>query len=84
MVSDPIIISLLTAIAFMIAWVLVFHVEGRTLSRIGRSIKCMCGKHAPSGVFVPAVGGRDIQRCLYCDDVVVEVKRTKESIRRVR
>jgi hypothetical protein len=47
-----------------------------------RWLACKCGHHVPSGKFVPAVGARDVERCLYCNDVVAEIKRTQGSLRR--
>ena len=54
--------------------------------RIRRRIACLFGKHTP-GPVRPAVGGRNIQRCDWCDKVVreyeVTVGEARQKIRRI-
>ena len=86
MVSDPTIIALAVGIG-LLAGLAVLHImyhASRGFQRAVRKAKCACGFHAPSGQFQPAVGGRDVMRCLYCDQVVYEVQRSKESLKRVK
>ena len=69
--------------AIVIAWALIwaFHIGVRGREKVWRKIKCLCGNHAPGHV-KGAVGGRNVQRCLYCDKIVYEYKVTKDSVRR--
>lgn len=62
----------------------------RTRSRLWRRIRCLLGDHAPGPVRA-APGGRNIQRCDYCDRVVSEYQVTpgqalheRDRIRRVK
>jgi hypothetical protein len=86
MISDGVIAALALALGLSLAWVIVgtLNASHRGFRRLTRWVKCKLGFHAPSGSYVPAVGGRNVERCLYCDDVVGEVKVTKDSIRRMR
>ena len=51
--------------------------------RFRKRIACVFGKHIPNTPEA-AVGGRQIQRCLYCDVVVSEFTVSIDSIRRER
>jgi hypothetical protein len=46
------------------------------LMRVRRRIGCLFGRHTP-GPVQPAVGGRNVQRCDWCDKVVREYEVTK-------
>jgi hypothetical protein len=84
--NDPVAAALAIAFGIALGWMiinLIFH-SNRTFRNGVRAIKCRCGFHAPSGSFKPAIGGRDVMRCLYCDDIVYEVQRTKNNLRRTR
>lgn len=72
--------GLFTAFLF----ITVFHATSRKFRIFTIKVKCMFGFHKPSGKFVPAVGGRNVQRCLYCDVVTQEVAVTKNNVRRIR
>ena len=86
MISDGAMAALALAFGLALAWVLVgmLHATHRGFRRGTRWVRCKLGFHAPSGSYVPAVGGRNVERCLYCDDIVAEVKVTKNNIRRMR
>jgi hypothetical protein len=70
-------------IAIVIAWAFIwmFYIGNRGRQKAWRKIKCWCGNHA-AGHVKGAVGGRNVQRCLYCDKIVYEYKVTKDSVRR--
>lgn len=46
-----------------------------------KRIGCVFGKHSP-GTLQPAVGGRQVQRCLYCDRIISEFTVSIDSVRR--
>lgn len=46
-----------------------------------RKIKCLFGFHAPDAVRAE-VGGRNVQRCLYCDVVVREYTVTPQGAKK--
>jgi hypothetical protein len=71
-----------SAIFIGFLYITVFHATSRKARTIGRRIKCWFGTHKPTGVFEPAIGGRNVMRCLYCDKVTREIKVTKDNIRR--
>lgn len=82
--SSSVTLALIVAVGLACGWGLIVIIwnASRGFRKVTRVVACKCGFHAPSGQFVPAVGGRDVMRCLYCDEVVYEVKRSKESLRR--
>jgi len=84
--KDPVVITLAIAFGLALGWIIVgvFNKSSRGFRITYRKLKCACGFHAPSGRFVPAIGGRDVMRCDYCDKVVCAVERTKDSLRRVK
>lgn len=86
MIKDPMIIAFAIALGLAIGWLIIDMLDktSRGFRNGFRKLKCKCGFHAPSGKFLPAVGARDVMRCLYCDDVVYEVKRTKNSLGRTQ
>lgn len=86
MIVDTYIIVLAIAMGLACGWALITLLWGasRGFRKATRSLGCKLGYHAPSGRFEPAVGGRSVQRCLYCDCVVYEVKVTKNSLRRTK
>lgn len=86
MISDTTLAIFVIAFGIALGWVIIDLLwrASRRFRKATRWIGCKCGFHAPSGHFEPAVGGRDVQRCLYCDVVVFEVQRTKGSLRRVK
>jgi hypothetical protein len=86
MLNDPASLAIVIAFGFAAGWVLIqiLYRSSYAGRRIIRKILCALGSHAPSGHFSPAVGGRNIMRCLYCDRVVREISVTKESIRRTK
>lgn len=45
-----------------------------------RKIKCLFGVHAPD--CIKDEGDRLVQRCLYCDRVVIEFENRNNTIRR--
>jgi len=85
MINDPVMAAVALAFGLAMASVLigVLNASHRGFRRTTRKVKCLLGFHAPSGTYVPAVGGRNVERCLYCDDVVAEVMVTKDNIRRI-
>lgn len=86
MITDPIVFALSVAFGLALGWAIT-HMLWRASygwRRFWRKVGCKCGIHAPSGRYVPAVGGRDVMRCDYCDCIVYEVERTKNSLRRVK
>jgi hypothetical protein len=84
MIKDPVIVAFAIGLGLGIGWLIIDILDktSRGFRRGFRKIKCKCGFHAPSGRYEPAVGGRDVMRCLYCDIVVHYVERTKGSLRR--
>ena len=84
MIKDPVVITFTILMVLAIGWLLIdlLNKTNRGFRKGFRSMKCKFGIHAPSGRFAPAIGGRDVMRCLYCDEIVYEVKRTKNSLRR--
>lgn len=52
-----------------------------TRRRWARKIKCLCGRHAPDSVKAE-VGGRNVQRCLYCDTLLREYTVTKDGAKK--
>ena len=78
MISDATVGALAIAAGLAAAWALIQMLQN------WRRVKCWFGYHAPSGKFVPSVGARNVQRCLYCDKVVAEVKVSQGQVRRVR
>lgn len=71
-------------LGFIVISVLYVYVSSYRLKRLLRSAKCKLGVHAPSGRYDPVTGGREIMRCLYCDEIVYEVTVTREGIMRRR
>jgi hypothetical protein len=84
MTNDPVIFALGVALGIASAYVLinVFHQCSYGFRRWWRKVMCNMGSHAPTGTFEPAFGGRNVQRCLYCDTIVYEVQVTKNQVRR--
>lgn len=74
---------LIVAAGVVAAWLICrFIIYGeRGAWKLGRKAKCLFGNHS-SGPIKVEVGGRNVQRCLYCDRVVYEYPVTKDSIRR--
>ena len=81
--NDPIFWALIIALGVTMAWVLInfFLIGSRAAWRQKRRIRCFFGNHI-SGPVRGEVGGRNVQRCLYCDKVVYQYTVTKGSIRR--
>ena len=71
-------------VAIVVAWAFIwlFYIGNRGRQKMWRKIKCLCGKHVP-GPVKAAVGGRNVQRCLYCDKIVYEYTVSKNSVRRI-
>jgi len=84
MITDPVVGALVLAFGLALGWFIITTLwyGSRKFRKGTRWIACKCGFHKPSGTFVPAIGGRDVDRCLYCDHVVFEIQRTKGSLRR--
>jgi hypothetical protein len=84
MTDDPVVGALAVAFGIALGWLIISTLWqfSRGFRKATRWVTCKFGFHAPSGSFVPAVGGRDVDRCMYCDHVVFEIKRTKGSLRR--
>ena len=82
--NDPVVFTLVIAFGLAAGWLLITFLSSSSTGfrRWIRKVKCSAGFHAPSGHFLPAIGARDVMRCLYCDQIVYEVKRSKESLRR--
>jgi len=79
--NDSIFWTLVTAAGVILAWLVIHLLWTLRPRRMWRKIKCLLGDHA-SGPVKAEVGGRNVQRCLYCDKVVYEYTVTKGSIRR--
>ena len=81
--NDPILMTLVVAAGGTLAWMAIWaiYAGNRGRKRLGRKIRCWCGNHA-SGPIKTEVGGRNVQRCVYCDKVVYEYTVSKDSIRR--
>lgn len=82
---DPVMWAVIGGSAIFIGflWITLWHASSRVFRNRLRRIKCWFGTHKPTGVFEPAVGGRNVMRCLYCDKVTREIQVTKDNVRRV-
>ena len=49
-----------------------------TRKRWKQKVRCLCGKHHMDRVRAE-VGGRNVQRCLYCDTILREYAVTKDG-----
>jgi len=55
-----------------------YYMRNRTV----RKIKCFFGFHAPDTIYTQ--GEYLVQRCLYCDKVVVRLENKDQKIRRIQ
>lgn len=79
--ANEILIGLLAIGVFLGTGMIVSDAFGYDWRRAGRRIKCTFGSHAPD-VVRAEVGGRNVQRCLYCDKVVREYEVTVEGAKK--
>lgn len=79
-----IVLALTVAAGGVIAWIMIWGIwaGNRARQKLGRKIRCLFGSHA-TGPVKGEVGGRNVQRCLYCDKIVYEYKVSKDSVRRI-
>ena len=52
------------------------------MKKLKRKIRCFFGLHAPDTIYTQ--GDHLVQRCLYCDKVVVRLENKEHRIRRVK
>lgn len=81
--NDPVLMTLVVAAGVTLAWFLIhlIVVGERARWRMMRKIRCWTGHHA-AGPVKGEVGGRNVQRCLYCDKIVYQYTVTKDFVRR--
>jgi len=83
--SDPVILAVIIGSGLFLAWlfITVAHATSRKFRIMVRKGKCRMSFHVSSGKFEPAIGGRNVMRCLYCDHVMQEIAVTKDNVRRM-
>jgi hypothetical protein len=52
------------------------------MKRWKRKLRCFLGIHEPDTIYTQ--GDHLVQRCLYCDKVVVRLENTEQRIRRIK
>lgn len=68
--------------SLVVGAVAVFWIVIDLLSRVDRrKLKCFFGRHQPDSI--KKRGDYLLQRCLYCDKIVVILKNNEDKIRRV-
>ena len=76
-------LTILCSACFILGWSLTnIFSSSYKRHRIMRRIGCFFGRHVPGRV-QPAIGGRNVQRCDYCDKIVREHNVTKDQVRRM-
>jgi uncharacterized membrane protein YqiK len=82
---SPVIISVIIGSGIALAWffIMTMYATSRKFRIMIRKTKCRMNFHVSSGKFEPAIGGRNVMRCLYCDCVMQEVAVTKDNVRRI-
>ena len=78
--------AVIAVLCFVIGYLISTHLTKYKLMRFKRWVKCQFGKHVPGRVQA-APGGRNVQRCDWCDKVVREYQVTpgeaRQQIRRI-
>lgn len=81
-------LALMGVLLLATAWGFYLGMPDYQRKRTRQWFKCLFGKHDELRPVEPAVGGRNVQRCLWCDKVVREYQVTKseaqkQTIRRI-
>jgi hypothetical protein len=74
-------IAIIGGLCFLVGYLFAGYVTRYKLVRFKRWVNCKIGNHVP-GRIQPAVGGRNIQRCDWCDVVVREYQVSQADAKR--